>query len=75
MASNKQRQSFRRNLVGYSKDKFAEQGATLHRSSKPERGPLYLKYCGEIHRTGVTMMDLAKWAQVDFSKIPAAWVD
>jgi hypothetical protein len=75
MATNKQRQSFRRNLVGYSKDKFAEQGATLHRSSKPERGPLYLKHCGKIHRTGVTMTELAKLAGIDLSKIPAAWVD
>lgn len=68
-------QVFQKNLVNHSRAKFAEQGATLHRSSMPERGPLYLKQSGKIHRTGITMRDLARWAGVDLTSIPTVWLD
>ncbi len=63
------------NLLEHSKAKFKEHGASLHRSSNPELGPLYLKQFGRIHRTGVTMTELAQYARVDLSSIPAGWLD
>lgn len=75
MPTAKLKQEFRMNLLEHSKEKFNEHGASLHRSSNPELGPLYLKLFGRIHRTGVTMTELAQYAGVDLSSIPAGWLD
>lgn len=63
------------NLMEHSKAKFNEHGASLHRSSNPELGPLYLKQFGRINRTGVTITELAQYAGVDLSSILAGWLD